>query len=91
MWVLCQRNDRRKFWLLWYMPWLQRRGGLDMNKDLYTMVGLAEGFVEGTELEVIEAWQYLHDSGHAYKLQGWFGRTAQALLEEGIIEWKILW
>ncbi len=57
-----------------------------MNKDLYTMVGLAEGFVEGTELEVIEAWQYLHDSGHAYKLQGWFGRTAQALLEEGIIQ-----
>ena len=56
-----------------------------MDKDLYTMVGLAEGFVEGTELEVIEAWQYLHDSGHAYKLQGWFGRTAQALLEEGII------
>ena len=59
---------------------------MTMNKDLYTMVGLAEGFVEGTELEVIEAWQYLHDSGHAYKLQGWFGRTAQALLEEGIIE-----
>ena len=58
---------------------------MTMNKDLYTMVGLAEGFVEGTELEVIEAWQYLHDSGHAYKLQGWFGRTAQALLEEGII------
>ena len=59
---------------------------MTMNKDLYTMVGLAEGFVEGTELEVIEAWQYLHDSGHAYKLQGWFGRTAQALLEEGIIQ-----
>ena len=57
-----------------------------MDKDLYTMVGLAEGFVEGTELEVVEAWQYLHDSGHAYKLQGWFGRTAQALLEEGIIK-----
>tara|TARA_B100000900_G_C20487586_1_gene678125 strand:+ start:202 stop:375 length:174 start_codon:yes stop_codon:yes gene_type:complete len=56
-----------------------------MNKDLYTMVGLAEGFVEGTELEVIEAWQYLHTSGQAYKLQGWFGRTAQHLLNEGII------
>ena len=56
-----------------------------MDKDLYTMVGLAEGFVEGTELEVIEAWQYLHDSGYAYKLQGWFGRTAMHLLDEGII------
>ncbi len=50
------------------------------------MVGLAEGFVDGTEEEVIEAWQYLHDSGHAYKLQGWFGRQAKMLIEEGIIQ-----
>jgi hypothetical protein len=57
-----------------------------MEKDLYTMVGLAEGFVDGTEEEVIEAWQYLHDSGHAYKLQGWFGRQAKMLIEEGIIQ-----
>ena len=57
-----------------------------MEKDLYTMVGLAEGFVDGTEKEVIEAWQYLHDSGHAYKLQGWFGRQAKMLIEEGIIQ-----
>ena len=27
----------------------------------YRAVGLAEGFEEGTEEEVIEAWQYLHD------------------------------
>ena len=57
-----------------------------MEKDLYTMVGLAEGFVNGTEEEIIEAWQYLHDSGHAYKLQGWFGRQAKMLIEEGIIQ-----
>jgi hypothetical protein len=57
-----------------------------MEKDLYTMVGLAEGFVDGTEEEVIGAWQYLHDSGHAYKLQGWFGRQAKMLIEEGIIQ-----
>ena len=56
-----------------------------MNKDLYTMVGLAEGFVEGTFEEQVEAWQYLHDSGHAYRLQGWFGTTAMRLLDEGII------
>ena len=53
------------------------------------MIGLAEGFVEGTEKEIIEAWQYLHDSGQAYKLQGWFGRTAQHLLNEGIIQCMI--
>ena len=51
----------------------------------YRAVGLAEGFEEGTEEEVIEAWQYLHDTGHAYNLQGWFGRTAQYLIQEGVI------
>ena len=52
---------------------------------LYRAVGLAEGFEQGTEKEIIEAWQFLHDSGHAYKLQGWFGRTARDLIEQGII------
>ena len=49
------------------------------------MVGLAEGFEEGTEEQIIEAWQYLHNTGLAYELQGWFGRTAQSLLEQGVI------
>ena len=35
--------------------------------------------------EVIEAWQYLHDTKLAYKLQGWFGRTAKNLLDAGVI------
>jgi len=52
---------------------------------LYRAVSLAEGFEQGTEKEIIEAWQFLHDSGHAYKLQGWFGRTARDLINEGII------
>ena len=52
---------------------------------IYRATGLAEGFEEGTEEEVIEAWQYLHDTGHAYNLQGWFGRTAQQLIKEGVI------
>lgn len=51
----------------------------------YQAVGLAEGFEEGTKEQIIEAWQYLHDTGLAYKLQGWFGRTAQSLIEEGVI------
>jgi hypothetical protein len=50
-------------------------------------VGVAEGWIEARDEEqVIEAWQYLHDSGLAYKLQGWFGRTAQDLLNRGIIQ-----
>jgi hypothetical protein len=51
----------------------------------YDAVGLAEGFVEGTEEEVVEAWQYLVNTGLAWQLQGWFGRTASDLIDAGII------
>jgi hypothetical protein len=51
----------------------------------YDAVGLAEGFVEGTEEEVLEAWQYLVDTGLAWQLQGWFGRAASDLIDAGII------
>lgn len=54
--------------------------------DNYTATGLAEGFFEADNKEqIIEAWQYLHDTGLAYQLQGWFGRTATDLIEQGII------
>lgn len=33
----------------------------------------------------VEAWQHLHDTGVAYQLQGWYGRTAQHFIAEGII------
>jgi len=56
------------------------------NLTDYQAVGLAEGFIEAdNEDQVIEAWQHLHDTGLAYKLQGWFGRNCKALIEEGII------
>jgi hypothetical protein len=38
-----------------------------------------------SEEEILEAWQYLHDTGLAYQLQGWYGRTAQSLVEQGLI------
>lgn len=54
--------------------------------DSFLAVGLAEGFMEPeSEDEVIAAWQYLHNTRLAYRLQGWFGRTAQQLLRDGII------
>jgi hypothetical protein len=53
--------------------------------DNFNAVGIAEGFIEGTEEEQIAAWQYLHDTGLAYQLQGFFGRTAQSLLRQGVI------
>lgn len=52
--------------------------------DNYTAVGRAKGFIPGTEAEIIESWQYLIDTGLAWSLQGFFGRTAMALIEQGI-------
>ena len=60
-------------------------GGLIMM-DTYQAVGLAEGFIEAeSEEQVIAAWQYLHDTRIGYGLQGFFGRTLNQLLDEGVI------
>lgn len=53
--------------------------------DNYTATGIAEGFVEPDNKEqVIEAWQHLIDTGLAWQLQGWFGRTANDLIEREV-------
>ena len=45
---------------------------------------IAEGCGEYvTEEKYYEAWQHLIDTGLAWSLQGWFGRTAAALIEGG--------
>lgn len=47
-------------------------------------VGIAEGWIEAeSEEQQIEAWQLLIDTGTAWRLQGWFGRTAMQLIEAG--------
>ena len=57
-----------------------------MSKLIINAVGIAEGWIEAeNEQEIIDAWQYLHNTGLAYDLQGWFGRTARDLIEQGII------
>ena len=51
----------------------------------YEAVGLCEGFIEcDDENRIIEAWQYLIDTGLAFKLQGFFGRTAMDLIKKGV-------
>ena len=40
-----------------------------------------------TEQDVINLWQEGVDSGIVWRLQGWYGRNAQALLDEGVIKY----
>ena len=57
----------------------------------YLATAYAEGFCEGegaSEKEQLTAWQYLVDTGMAWTLQGWFGRTASRLIENNIIKAK---
>lgn len=54
--------------------------------DDFTATGIAEGFIDAeSEEQQIEAWQHLVDTGLAWRLQGWFGRTAQDLIKQGVI------
>lgn len=52
----------------------------------YEAVSIAEGFCDftPTEQEIAEAWQHLIDTGLVWTLQGWFGRTAEQLIEQGV-------
>lgn len=53
--------------------------------DNYTATGIAEGWIEAdSEDQIIEAWQHLIDTGLAWSLQGWFGRTASYLIDQGV-------
>lgn len=45
---------------------------------------ICEGFEGSTEEQRIAAWQYLIDTGLAWRLQGSFGRTAQNLIDSGV-------
>src|SRR3954471_10009659 len=55
----------------------------------YLAAAYAEGFCEGedaTEREQLTAWQWLVDTGQAWRLQGWLGRTATYLIDQGLIK-----
>lgn len=52
--------------------------------DNFRAVNVAEGFDEPLDhAEYIAAWQHLVDTGLAWKLQGFFGRTATTMIQSG--------
>jgi len=51
--------------------------------DIMIAISLIEDGCE-TEEELVDAWQYLINTGTAWSLQGIYGRTASALIEAGV-------
>jgi hypothetical protein len=65
---------------------------LNYANSVYNAVGIAEGWIEAESYdEVLGAWQYLVNTGVVWQLQGWFGRTAAQLIENGEILRKDEW
>jgi len=58
-----------------------------MSEKPYDMIGRIIEFEQG-ELEedsILELFQHLVDTGHAWTLQGSYGRMAKNLIEAGLI------
>jgi hypothetical protein len=54
--------------------------------DIRSAVAIAEGIEDASIDAQLEAWQTLLDTGLVWQLQGWFGRTAILLIEQGLIK-----
>lgn len=59
----------------------------DTKWTTYLATGCAEGFEmeDATNEEKLEAWAVLIKTKLCYSLQGWFGRTANNLIDKGLI------
>jgi hypothetical protein len=52
--------------------------------DTFTAISIIEGIEEAEEFEIIDAWQYLIDTGVVWSLQGSYGRMANDLIATGV-------
>ena len=63
----------------------------------YMATGYAERFETPEHpFDVVRAWSFLIGTKLAYTLQGWFGRTAQSLIDagvmdsDGVVDWNLV-
>lgn len=54
--------------------------------DLLQLVSVIEALEDSNFEESLKAWQLLVDSGIVWQLEGWYGRTAKQLIEQGLIK-----
>lgn len=53
--------------------------------DTLAAIDIIEGIEDASFEEQISAWQQLVNTGLVWQLQGWYGRTANQLIEQGLI------
>ena len=56
-----------------------------MNLTPAVAVAIVEGRIRAEEGEQLAAWQFLVDTGLAWRLQGRFGRMARDLINAGLV------
>lgn len=61
---------------------------MGINSDLDAIMTIENAEASEDMEEVIDAWQFLINSGTVWKLQGFYGRTATKLIEAGICKAK---
>jgi hypothetical protein len=56
------------------------------NQQLSQALDLVQAVESSSIEDQIDAWQELVNTGLVWQLQGWYGRTAQQLITQGIIQ-----
>lgn len=59
---------------------------IDKFKRVSIALELVKGRLKGTEEDVNQAWQYLHDTGVAYRCGPKIKSMVEGLLKEGVIK-----
>jgi hypothetical protein len=54
--------------------------------SIYNAMLVVEGVEDASIEEQLSAWQQLVNTGTIWHLQGWYGRTAKLLIEQGLIQ-----